>query len=193
MFQIRKMLGRFVKAEVRLAAAVLMEIWDLISDAYVLRVVLSDARDDVTVWLVFFSIACFVSLVNLHVKAWLFFGLFRERREEFALEAAIHCREVEIDDAELQLSVGCWLNHSKRGEGSLVAKDLALPKPFTVRFEDDEQHSYNSAQMAAKFKLVVYGDKILKTLSKHKTRLRKTVRSLEQLQVVGFEDLSSIA
>ena len=62
--------------------------------------------------------------------------------------------------------------------------NITEEKPYTVRFdEDDEQHSYNAAQIAAKFKLVVYKDENSKSLSKHKILLRKTTRTMQQLLV----------
>ena len=78
-----------------------MEIWDLISDGYVLRIVLRGGRVNVAAWLICFSIACFVSLINLHIKAWIFIRPLRDRREEMALELEVHQREVEIDEDEL--------------------------------------------------------------------------------------------
>ena len=78
---------------------------------------------------------------------------FRQIEHEHSSEPRIA-----IDDAELQLAVGCRLFHHVRGEGTLVAQEAEDQdvdassgggyKPWRVRFDvGEEVHCYNSSQV----------------------------------------------
>ena len=163
---------------------------DLVSDGYVLAMVISsESGGIVAAWLVFFSLACLASLLNLYVKARQFIRLFWVRREMLTTnDDIVQPEQVAIVSADAQLTIGCQLSHPTRGEGKLVGKSIHLMKtrgrPYKVRFDhSNDEHDYSEDQMQSKFKLIEYENLTAKRLTKHRNRLRKANLNIERLQV----------
>ena len=88
----RKLLVSMLKEEMRIALAICLELCDIIFDSIVFANMLKAGEEEVTntlrlTWIIFFGIACALSLANLLIKGKLLVECLRHRDQEQEVEA----------------------------------------------------------------------------------------------------------
>jgi hypothetical protein len=112
--KVKKLLISFVRHEARILLKILMELWDFITDAWLLFGYVIPSTDKeikklVPYWLVACSIASIVSLVATYLKIRVFMLQLRHRREDIELQ-----RSASVDGAEESVRMQAIRKYKKR-------------------------------------------------------------------------------